>query len=389
MRTTYVAPLTGETGKELPKKPPTPYGSPDAASKQVRTDILQVGFDFGTTTSCLKATFTGSDELVVNEILPTVVGYVKEGIVENLLPGNARLLFGADAMKNRLYLRLVSPMADGVIADPQAAQDFSRHLRQLLKPPQGAELRAVIGIPANAERAAQESLSQAVTGLFDKVILIPEPFLAALGYRDEARLGDPAYMDPVRNSLFVDIGAGTTSVCLVQGYFPSGDDQMSIPFAGDKVDALLHEAIARIYPDITLSVIKVREIKEQHSYVGKLDAPVSVNLVIGGKMRKLDVGEAIGRSCEMLLQRVFESVKTIIAQASNDSVADLMQNIILTGGGSRIRNLDTELQRLLVEDGYEKPRVLSVGEDYKELVAKGALVAARQAKEGQWQTLAP
>ncbi len=389
MRTTYVAPLTGETGKETPRKTLTPYGSPDTSAKQVRTDILLVGFDFGTTTSCLKATFAGSDELVVNEILPTIVGYVREGIVENLLPGNARLLFGAEAMKNRLYLRLVSPMADGVIADPQAAQDFARHLRQLLKSPQGAELRAVIGIPANAERAAQESLSQAVTGLFDKVLLIPEPFLAALGYRDEARLGDPTYLDPVRNSLFVDIGAGTTSVCLVQGYFPSGDDQMSIPFAGDKVDLLLHEAIARIYPDITLSLIKVREIKEQHSYVGKLDAPVSVNLVIGGKMRKLDVGESIGKSCEMLLQRVFESVKTIIAQASNDSVADLMQNIIVTGGGSRIRNMDAELQRLLVEDGYEKPRVLSVGEDYKELVAKGALVAARQAKEGQWQTLAP
>jgi hypothetical protein len=42
---------------------------------------------------------------------------------------------------------------------------------------------------------------------------------------------------------------------------------------------------------------------------------------------------------------------------------------------------------LLTEEGYEKPRVLTVGENYKQYVAKGALVAARQARESQWQTL--
>ena len=45
-------------------------------------------------------------------------------------------------------------------------------------------------------------------------------FLAALGMRDESRLGDPDYCDPVSNSLFVDIGAGTTDFCIVQGYLP-------------------------------------------------------------------------------------------------------------------------------------------------------------------------
>jgi hypothetical protein len=64
-----------------------------------------------------------------------------------------------------------------------------------------------------------------------------------------------------------------------------------------------------------------------------------------------------------------------------------LQNIVLTGGGSLIRNFDTELQRLLLDDGYERPRVLTVGESYKQHVAQGALVAARQAKEHQWIAL--
>jgi rod shape-determining protein MreB and related proteins len=173
----------------------------------------------------------------------------------------------------------------------------------------------------------------------------------------------------------------------VQGYFPMAEDQVSLAFAGDKVDALLNDAIRKTYPDCALSTLKIREIKEQHSYVGKLEAPILVNVVVGGKMRKLDVGEQIGGACTELLNRILESVKLLIGRASSDSVTELMGNIILTGGGSRIKNLATELQRLLSEEGYEQPRVRVVGENYKQFVAKGALKAARQAKEGQWQQL--
>ncbi len=386
MRTTFVTPLTAETAKDLQRKT-APPGAVEPAAKGPRGDVLLVGFDLGTNSSCLKAAYAGSGDLAVNEIIPTVVGYANEGIVENLLPNNERVLFGQVAMQNRVYLRVVPPLSDGVIGDVAAARDFARHLRQVIDPPPGTETRAVIGVPANAGRAARESLCDVVTGLFDKAILIPEPFLAALGYRDEARLSDPAYLDPVRNSLIVDIGAGTTDLCLVQGYFPTSEDQLSLAFAGDKVDALLDEAVRKSYPDANLSLMKVREIKEQHSYVGKPDAAIAVSLVIGGKLRKLDLGEALGQCCEQLLQRVFDAVKLMIAQASTDTVAELMQNIILTGGGSRIRHLDTELQRLLAEDGYEKPRVQAVGESYKEYVAQGALLAARQAKESQWTRL--
>lgn len=387
MRTTYVPPLTAETAKELTRKPgPSPTTS-DAGGRSSRGEVLLAGLDLGTNTSCLKVVSFGAAELLVNEAVPTIVGYAKEGIVENLLPGNAKVLYGQLAAKNRLYLRMVSPLADGVVADMAAAHDFIRYLRQLINTPAGVELRVVAGLPATADRSAREDLCQALDGFFDKALLIPEPFLAALGFRDESRLNDPAYLDPVRNSIFVDIGAGTTDVSLVQGYFPTADDQLSVPFAGDKVDGLLQDAIRRAYPDVTLSIVKVRELKEAHSYVGKVESPITVSVVIGGKPRKLELAEAMGDACQQLLLKVLDGVKAIIAQASTDSVAELMQNIILTGGGSRIRNLDTELQRLLVEEGYEKPRVLTVGADYKEHVARGALVAGRQAKESQWVTL--
>lgn len=198
---------------------------------------------------------------------------------------------------------------------------------------------------------------------------------------------DPTYADPVRNSLFVDIGAGTTDICLVQGYFPTSEDQISFPFAGDKVDSLLYEALKRTYPDLSLSAMAVRELKEKHSFAGKPEAPALATVMMGGKKRKLDVTEQIEFACGVLLERILESMQVLIGRASSDSVAELLQNIVLTGGGSRIRSLDKEIQRRLAEEGYAEPGVKLAGANYKEFVARGALKAARQARDNQWQRL--
>lgn len=379
-----------EDDAEFEASTPTTSGngsSAHPAPAATDTAVLLLGFDWGTNTSCLQAAFQGAKDLATSTTVPTVVGYARDGILDDLLPGNKRILFGAPALEHRLHVRLVSPLADGVVADPSASRDFVRHLRSQIDVPPSTELRAVIGVPANADAAARENARQAVAGVFHRVILIPEPFLAALGYRDESRVHSDSYVDPVKNSLFVDIGGGTSDVCLIQGYYPTGEDQVSLSFAGDKVDALLAAAIKETYPDSQLSTLKVREIKEEHAYVGATESRIQVDVMVGGRKRTLDLTDQIGAACNTLLKQVFEAVKTLIERASSDSVSELLQNIILTGGGSQIRNLDRELERLLVEDGFDQPKVRVVGEHYKEFVAKGAMKAARQARENQWQQL--
>jgi rod shape-determining protein MreB len=349
--------------------------------------VVHVGLDFGTNKSCLKASALGSKSLLNDEIVLTLVGYAKEGLVDGLLPDDASMLFGASALKHRLHLDLVAPMVDGVVRNKTAARDFIRHLRTRVAAEKGSELRAVIGVPANADAQAREDVRDTVMGLFDRVLLVPEPFLAALGFRDEDRLTDPDYVDPVRNSLFVDIGGGTTDVCLVQGYYPSAEDQISFAFAGDKVDEMFYSAIRRTYPDCELSVIKVRELKEQHAFAGAPKGPILVNVMVGGKPRKIDIAGPLHEACEALVSRIMDSVKELIARTSSDSVVELLRNIILTGGGSQIRGLDTEIQRRLEEEGYEQPSVRPAGERYREFVALGALKAAKSARENQWQQM--
>ncbi len=112
-----------------------------------------------------------------------------------------------------------------------------------------------------------------------------------------------------------------------------------------------------------------------------------MKVLIGGKSHTLDLGETIGRACNRLLEKIYPAVTALIARASSESVAQLLQNIVITGGGSRIRGLDTVLQQKLTEDGFESPKVRLAGPDYKRFVAIGALKAARSAREDQWQHL--
>lgn len=352
-----------------------------------KTKTVLVGFDFGTNKSCVLAGTAGNTDIAVSKIIPTVVGYVKEGIVDGIVAGNRSIVFGDDAMNNRLHVRLVAPMEHGVIAHADSARDFLQYMRSLADPSGTAEIRAVVGVPANATEQAREDVRRCAFGIFDRILLIPEPFLAALGYRDDSRLGQPAYIDPVVNSLFVDIGGGTSDVCLVQGYFPGAEDQVSIPFAGDAIDQLLMEELNRIYPNNGLSNLKVREIKEAHGYVGPSRKPLDVKVVIGGKSHTLELGDTLARACNALIDKIYPALTLLIQRASSDSVVTLLQNIVITGGGSQIKGIDTLLQRKLTDDGFEAPKVRLAGHDYKRYVALGALKAARAARDNQWQVL--
>lgn len=358
-----------------------------SAGPGTKTKTVLVGFDFGTNKSCVLAGAAGTSDIAVSKIVPTVVGYVKEGIVDGIVAGNRSVLFGDDALQNRLHVRLIAPMEHGVIAHSDAARDFVQHIRSLADPSGAAEIRAVVGIPANADEPAREDIRRCAFGVFDRILLIPEPFLAALGYRDDARLGQSNYIDPVVNSLFIDIGGGTSDLCLVQGYFPGPDDQISIPFAGDAIDQLLQQELNRTYPNNGLSQHKVREIKEAHGYVGPSRKPLDVKVVIGGKAHTLELADTLARACNTLIDKIYPSLTTLIQRASSDSVVTLLQNIIITGGGSQIKGIDTLLQKKLSEDGFESPKVRQAGHDYKRYVALGALKAARAARENQWQVL--
>lgn len=360
----------------------TPAESPKSPRKRSRTETLLVGLDLGTNTSCVQIAEKGADAVEASALIPTVVGYARPGILPDVLPGNRTTFYGDDAIAHKLHLDLVQPLKDGIIDDVDAARDFLGYVKDRIGNSEDTEYRAVIGTPANADTRAKENIRLAVTQLFDKVILIPEPFLAALGSRQ-----DTEGVDPISNSIFVDIGAGSSDVCLIQGYYPSSEDQISFAFAGDEVDQQIQRSLLAKYPDCGISVSKCREIKEAYSFVNGSENSILAPVMIQGRVKRLEVADAIDVACTALLERIYEAVRALIMRAEPDSIPALLENIILTGGGSMIPGFDEGLEALLLEDGFEGCKVRSVGGTYKSRVAAGALIAAHQADERQWQNL--
>ncbi len=368
----------------LPKTP-SAAKSPRKKARATRRPALQtllVGLDLGTNTTCVQIAEPGATTVEATETIPTVVGYARPGILPGVLPDNQSTLFGQDALDHRLHLDLVRPLQDGIVSDLDAACDFLAHVKDRIGSSEDTEYRAVIGMPANADAQSRENTRLAATGIFDKVILIPEPFLAALGSR-----GGDSTVDPISNSIFVDIGAGSTDACLIQGYFPSSDDQISIAFAGDALDQIIQTALASAYPDARVSLHKCQEIKEGNAFVNGAEESVLAPVMVQGRVKRLEVANAIELACNALLDRIYEATRALIMRAEPDSIPELLQNVILTGGGSMIPGLCEALENRLTEDGFEGCTVNRVGDAYKTRVAAGALEAAQQADERQWQNL--
>ena len=380
-------PVVADKNTSAPATLSQATATPPVRPTKIASKTLLAGFDLGTNKSCILAGPAGTSDITLSKVLPTVVGYVKEGIVDGIIAGNATILFGEDALNNMLHVDLVAPIAEGIIAHPAATRDFFQRIRSLIDSTGQADIRTVVGIPANTGDKAREDIRQCALGIFDRILLVPEPFLSALGFRDDTRVGQPGYVDPVTNSLFIDIGGGTSDLCRVQGCFPTHEDQICIPFAGDAIDEILHNELNRLYPNNGLSRHKVREIKETNAYVGPVRKPIDVRVIMGGKAHMLELGEALGRAANTLIDKIYPALTTLIARASSDSVVTLLQNIIVTGGGSQIKGIDAVLQKRLTDDGFESPKVKLAGQDYKRYVAIGALKAARAARENQWQYL--
>jgi len=355
------------------------------ATKSATKKVLLCGLDLGTNTSVFQISAQDGKTIEYeNDIHPSLVGYSKPGIIPGILPTTEKALFGEMALEYRLHLDLKWPLEDGFVGDVDVCREFVAYLRKQIDPKDACEIWGVIGAPANASKERLKDMRSTFAGAFEKVLIVPEPFLAAMGLRDDARAGkDPKYVDPTKHSLIVDIGAGTTDCCLVQGYFPTAEDQVSVAIAGDTVDQKLAELIARRYPDIRLTRVTITKMKEANSFVGK-DKSANVKVFVDGKPRTVDFGPLIREACEVLIEPTLECIRELFGRCDSESVEYVLKNIIVAGGGSQIGGLPELIQKSLRDEGYEGATT-TVPEDYRRLVARGALKIANNVRDDQWQ----
>ncbi len=332
------------------------------------SERLYVGIDLGTFQSTI-ASSAGAMHSI-----ETVVGRPKDPVARNFLKRD--VLFGADALKNKLACNLYRPMAAGVAQDDEAnlaaAKAFVSHLIETADPEEYDEVFGVICSPSHVSFTDKSNLVATLRGQVNAIMVVTEPFATAFG------IGE------IGGSIVVDVGAGTTDIARIHGTFPSDEDQVTIQEAGDWLDIELMTLISKKFTGAQITKDMVRKWKEESSYVGGDERTVEVNLSVDGKNQTVDIGDLIQEACELLIPKVGNAIKRIVAEADPEYQPVLRNNIILSGGGSLIEGLAERVAREISDIG--DVNVWCV-ENPLEKVAEGALMLAGEMPDDMYTAI--
>ena len=332
------------------------------------SERLYVGIDLGTFQSTI-ASSAGAMHSI-----ETVVGRPKDPVARNFLKRD--VLFGADALKNKLACNLYRPMAAGVTQDDEAnlaaAKAFVSHLIETVDPEEFDEVFGVICSPSHVSFTDKSNLVATLRGQVNAIMVVTEPFATAFA------------IDEIGGSIVVDVGAGTTDIARIHGTFPSDEDQVTIQEAGDWLDLELMNLIAKKFTGAQITKDMVRKWKEESSYVGGDVRTVEVSLSVDGKSQNVDIGDLIQEACDLLVPKVANAIKRIVAAADPEYQPVLRNNIILSGGGSLIEGLADRVAREISDIG--DVNVWCV-ENPLEKVAEGALMLAGQMPDDMYTSI--
>ena len=332
------------------------------------SDRLYVGIDLGTYQSTI-ASSAGKLQTI-----ETVVGRPKDPVARNFLGRD--VLFGEDALKNKLACNLYRPMAAGVTQDDEAnlaaAKAFVSHLLETVDPEEFDEVLGVICSPSHVSFTDKSNLVATLRGQVNAIMVVTEPFATAYG------------IDEIAGSIVVDIGAGTTDIARVYGTFPTDEDQVTITEAGDWLALQLMELIKKKYPGAQVTKDMVRKWKEASSYVGGEAREVTVELSVDGKRQVVDIGDLILEACDLIIPKIGNAIKRNVAGADPEYQQILRNNIILSGGGSLIDGVAERIASEISDIG--DVRVWCV-EDPINSVAAGALKLASEMPDDMYTSI--
>ena len=235
----------------------------------------------------------------------------------------------------------IRPMKDGVIADFEITEKM---LDYFIKKANGrspfVRPRIVISVPSDItqveKRAVKDSALQAGAS---EVFIIEQAMAAAIGS------GLPI-TEPTGN-MIVDIGGGTTDVAVISlaGIVYS----KSVRVASNEMDEAVIQYIKRKY-NLLIGERTAEQIKIEIGSAFPLDEPLTMEIkgrdLVEGIPKTLTLTDAEVR--EALAETVgiiVDAVRVALEKTPPELSADIMdKGIVLTGGGSLLKNLDRRLR---------------------------------------------
>ena len=273
----------------------------------------------------------------------------------------------------------IKPMRDGVIADFEIAEKMLDYFIKKATKNRGFLLRPriVIGIPTGITQVERRAVKDvAMRAKASEVYLVEQPMSASIGA--ELPISEPT------GNMILDIGGGTTDIAVIS--LTGIVFNHSIRIAGNEMDDSIIQYIKKKY-NLLIGEKTAEQVKIQIGSAYPLDEPITMEI----KGRDLREGipktivvddQEIRESLADVVDSIVDSVKVALEKTPPELSADIIdRGIILTGGGSLLKNIDkrireeTQLPVFITEEPL-KTVVLGAGKmlDDLELLKKISLI---------------
>ncbi|HRY43669.1 MAG TPA: rod shape-determining protein [Thermoanaerobaculia bacterium] len=235
----------------------------------------------------------------------------------------------------------IRPMKDGVIADFEITEKMLDYfIKKAIGRSPFVRPRIVISVPSDItqveKRAVKDSALQAGAS---EVFIIEQAMAAAIGS------GLPI-TEPTGN-MIVDIGGGTTDVAVISlaGIVYS----KSVRVASNEMDEAIIQYIKRKY-NLLIGERTAEQIKIDIGSAFPLDEPLTMEIkgrdLVEGIPKTLTLTDAeVRESLAETVGILVDAVRVALEKTPPELSADIMdKGIVITGGGSLLKNLDRRLR---------------------------------------------
>ena len=291
-----------------------------------------LAIDLGTANSLVFAKGKG---IVVNE--PSIVAINKVTGEVEAVGKEAKDMLG----RTPGNIVAIRPLKDGVIADFKVTEKMlnyfiqKAHGRKLLVHP-----RIIIGVPSEITQVEKRAvIDSAFRAKASEVYLVEQAMVAAIG------AGLPI-TEPSGN-MVVDIGGGTTDIAVISlsGIVYS----RSVRLAGNEMDDAITQFIKRKY-NLLIGERTAEQIKIEIGSAYPLDEPLTMeikgrNLIEGIPKTLVITDEEIREALSECVGTIVNAVRVALERTPPELSADIVdKGIVITGGGSMLRNLDKRIR---------------------------------------------
>src|SRR5574338_1704702 len=256
----------------------------------------------------------------------------------------------------------IRPMRDGVIADFEVTEKMLQHfIRKAHNGRSWVSPRVVIGVPGEITQVERRAVEDAAyRAKASKVYLVAEAMAAAIG------AGLPI-TEPYGN-MIVDIGGGTTDIAVISlaGIVYS----KAVRVAGNEMGESVIQYIKKTY-NLLIGERTAEQIKMEIGSAFPLEDRMTMeikgrNLIEGVPKTVTITDEEIREALAETVNVIVDAVRVALERTPPELSADIVdRGIVLTGGGSLLKNLD---KRLREETGLP----LAMAEDPLSSVVLGA-----------------